>query len=211
MTRRTSRGMTPTAAMPVPLGEPEALRLRPGVADHERRAHRRRSEDGDGLRCRADPRRRRCRGRRPPRPQRSKTESMKAPSLLTLPVARASVPSNMSKAPPMKMTSPPTSHACVASRTAPTTVIPNPMRVRPSGVSPTRPMASAIGSKTFLKRARELVGDRHDGRRLSSRRRGRGSPRSRSATSPNASGRRLQMRLAPDASASGSGRPRGGA
>ena len=35
------------------------------------------------------------------------------------------------------------------------TVIPNPMRVRPSGVSPTRPMASAIGSKTFLKRARE--------------------------------------------------------
>ena len=38
---------------------------------------------------------------------------------------------------------------------APTVVIANPMRVSPSGVSPTRPMASAIGSKTFLIRARE--------------------------------------------------------
>ena len=48
MTRRTSRGMTPTAAIPVPAREPEALGLGPGVADHERRAHRRRGEDGDG-------------------------------------------------------------------------------------------------------------------------------------------------------------------
>ncbi len=32
----------------------------------------------------------------------------------------------------------------------PTTVMANPMRVRPFGVSPTRPIASAIGSKTLL-------------------------------------------------------------
>ena len=44
-------------------------------------------------------------------PQRSKTESMNAPNLLTLPVARASVPSNMSKTPPMKTTMPPTTHS----------------------------------------------------------------------------------------------------
>ena len=56
-------------------------------------------------------------------PQRSKTESMNAPSLLTLPVARASVPSNMSKAPPMKTTMPPTASAGGRRRIAPTTVI----------------------------------------------------------------------------------------
>ncbi len=39
ITSRTSRGMTPTAAMPGAGGEAEALGLRPGVADHERRAH----------------------------------------------------------------------------------------------------------------------------------------------------------------------------
>ena len=41
-------------------------------------------------------------------PHRSKTESMNAPSRLTLPVARASVPSNMSKTPPTNTTIPPT-------------------------------------------------------------------------------------------------------
>ena len=44
-------------------------------------------------------------------PQRSKTESMNAPNGLTLPVARASVPSNMSKAPPTKTTMPPMTHS----------------------------------------------------------------------------------------------------
>ena len=46
MTRRISRGMTPTAAMPVPAREAEALGLGARVADHERRAHRGRGEDG---------------------------------------------------------------------------------------------------------------------------------------------------------------------
>ncbi len=80
---------------------------------------------------------------------------MKAPSGLTLPVARASVPSNMSKTPPMKTTSPPTSHSWAARSAAPTTVIAKPMSVSPSGVRPRRPMPSAIGSKTFLIRPRD--------------------------------------------------------
>ena len=39
ITIRTSRGASPTAAMPVPLREAEALGLGPGVADHEGRGH----------------------------------------------------------------------------------------------------------------------------------------------------------------------------
>ena len=80
---------------------------------------------------------------------------MNAPSLLTLPVARASVPSNMSKAPPMKTTIPPTSQSWRREETAPTTVIPKPISVSPSGVRPSRPIPSAIGSKTFLMRPRD--------------------------------------------------------
>ena len=44
-------------------------------------------------------------------PSLSKVESMNAPNLLALPVARASVPSNMSKTPPMKTTMPPMIHS----------------------------------------------------------------------------------------------------
>src|SRR4051812_26521420 len=83
-------------------------------------------------------------------PQRSKTESMNAPSVLALPVARASVPSNMSKTPPTNTMIPPASQSCPARSAAPTTVIAKPTRVSPSGVRPRRPIPSAIGSKTFL-------------------------------------------------------------
>src|ERR671912_266275 len=88
-------------------------------------------------------------------PQRSNTESMKAPNGLTLPVARARVPSNMSKAPPTKTTMPPTTQSCAARSAAPRTEIPNPMSVSPFGVRPARPIPSAIGSKTFLIRPRD--------------------------------------------------------
>ncbi len=83
-------------------------------------------------------------------PALSKVESMKAPNVLALPVARARVPSNMSNTPPMKTTRPPTTQSWRPTRIDPMTVIAKPMRVRPFGVSPARPMASAIGSKTFL-------------------------------------------------------------
>src|SRR3954463_15711752 len=82
---------------------------------------------------------------------------MKAPNGLTAPVARASVPSNMSNAPPMKTTSPPRTQTCAASKAAPTTEIPKPMSVSPLGVRPARPIARAIGSKTFLIRPRDSL------------------------------------------------------
>src|SRR4029077_14974548 len=80
---------------------------------------------------------------------------MNAPSGLTWPVARASVPSNMSNAPPMKTTIPPMSHRSAPTRMAPATVIPKPIKVRPSGVRPRRPMPRAIGSKIALMRERD--------------------------------------------------------
>src|SRR3954447_25084232 len=88
-------------------------------------------------------------------PQRSKTESMNAPKGLTLPVARARVPSNMSKAPPTKTTMPPMTQSWAARRAAPATEIPKPISVSPFGVSPALPMPSAMGSKTFLIRPRD--------------------------------------------------------
>src|SRR4249919_3107989 len=90
-------------------------------------------------------------------PQRSNTESMNAPNGLTLPVARASVPSNMSKAPPMNTMMPPITQSWAARSAAPTTEIPKPMSVSPFGVRPTRPIASAMGSKTFLIRPRDSL------------------------------------------------------
>ena len=75
---------------------------------------------------------------------------MNAPNELTVPVARASVPSNMSNAPPTKTTIAPMVHSWAASSAAPRIEIPKPMSVSPFGVRPTRPIASAIGSKTFL-------------------------------------------------------------
>ena len=90
-------------------------------------------------------------------PALSKIESMKAPSVLALPVARASVPSNMSNTPPTKTTMPPTTQSCRPTRIDPMTVIAKPMRVRPFGVSPARPIASAIGSKTFLITVRDSL------------------------------------------------------
>ena len=79
---------------------------------------------------------------------------MNAPSGLTLPVARASVPSNMSKTPPRKTTMPPISQAWRPTRIAPRTVIPKPIRVSPFGVSPSRPKKRATGSPSFLTRVR---------------------------------------------------------
>ena len=67
MTIRTSRGARPTFAMPVP-GEAEALRLRAGVADHERGRHgRRRRGPRPAMKPAAPCSRPRCRCRRSPR------------------------------------------------------------------------------------------------------------------------------------------------
>ena len=82
---------------------------------------------------------------------------MNAPNGLTLPVARASVPSNMSKAPPTKTTMPPMTQSCATRSRAPAIEIPKPISVSPFGVRPTRPIASAIGSKTFLIRPRDSL------------------------------------------------------
>ncbi len=87
-------------------------------------------------------------------PQRSKTESMNAPSFETRPVARARVPSNMSKTPPTMTTIPATSQSWSPARMAATTVIPKPIRVSPFGVSPSRPKKRAIGSPILLTRVR---------------------------------------------------------
>ena len=132
ITRRTSRGMTPTAAMPVPWREAEALGLGPGVADHERGAHGGRREDGtresardDGADDDAEVDDRFAR--------RSKTESRNAPSRLTLPVARASAPSNRSKTPPTKHETPPTIQRWRPRRSRRSTVIPKPIRVSAFG------------------------------------------------------------------------------
>ena len=83
-------------------------------------------------------------------PALSKVESMNEPSRLVWPVARARVPSNMSKTPPMKTTRPPTTQSSSPTSAAPTPVMMKPMTVSPSGVSPRRPIARAIGSKIFL-------------------------------------------------------------
>src|SRR4051794_11755237 len=80
---------------------------------------------------------------------------MNAPKGLTFPVARASVPSNMSKAPPTKTTMPPTTQSWAPRSAAPRIEIPKPMRVSPFGVRPALPMPSAMGSKTFLMRPRD--------------------------------------------------------
>src|SRR4051794_16912080 len=80
----------------------------------------------------------------------SKVESMNEPSRLVWPVARASVPSNMSKTPPMKTMRPPTIQNWTPTSAAPAAVMRKPMTVSPSGVRPRRPIASAIGSKIFL-------------------------------------------------------------
>src|SRR4029450_6018650 len=103
-------------------------------------------------------------------PALSKVESMKAPNLLVWPVARARVPSNMSKTPPTKTTMPPMTHAWTPPRTEPTAVIAKPIRVSAFGVRPSRPIARAIGSKICLMRPRdsfEMVirstGDAEDG------------------------------------------------
>src|SRR5829696_747522 len=61
----------------------------------------------------------------------------------------------MSKTPPMKTMRPPTIQSCTPTSAAPAAVMTKPMTVRPSGVSPRRPMASAIGSKIFLIRPRD--------------------------------------------------------
>src|SRR3990170_1984616 len=99
-------------------------------------------------------------------PQRSKTESMNAPSGLACPVARARVPSNMSNTPPAKTTMPPMAHSLAPSRTAPATVMAKPTRVSASGVRPALPMASATGSKVRLIRSRpafeRVIGSAHD-------------------------------------------------
>src|SRR4051794_38056146 len=80
---------------------------------------------------------------------------MNAPKGLTFPVARASVPSNMSKAPPTKTTMPPTTQSWAPRSAAPRIEIPKPMRVSPFGVRPALPMPSAMGSNTFLMRPRD--------------------------------------------------------
>src|SRR4029079_69846 len=82
---------------------------------------------------------------------------MNAPNGLTLPVARARVPSNMSKAPPTKTTMPPMTQSCATRSRAPAIEMPKPMRVRPLGVRPARPIARATGSKTFLIRPRDSL------------------------------------------------------
>jgi hypothetical protein len=61
----------------------------------------------------------------------------------------------MSKTPPMNTTIPPRSQYWAARSAAPPTVMPKPMSVRPSGVRPSRPIPSAIGSKTCLMRPRD--------------------------------------------------------
>ena len=123
-------------------------------------------------------------------PARSKIESMNAPSVLTWPVARASVPSNMSKTPPTKTTRPPTSQTWTPTRTAPTTVIANPMRVSAFGrQARAGPSPSAIGSKTFLIAAAGVVGDRHRSAGQLAKPR---MARSRAANSAKASSRRRQ-------------------
>ncbi len=74
-------------------------------------------------------------------------------------------------------------------RNAPTAVIANPMSVRPFGVRPSRPIASAIGSKTFLIRPRDslemvMIGGQPATPRMA---------RSRAANSVKASSRRRQI------------------
>ena len=107
ITSLTSRGMIPTAAMPVPGREAETLGLRPDVAHHECGAHRRGGEDRDTLVAAQDR-----------AGDDAEVDDRLAPPVedgiheraerLTLPVARASVPSNMSKTPPTNTTIPPT-------------------------------------------------------------------------------------------------------
>src|SRR6478752_755863 len=73
-------------------------------------------------------------------PQRSKVLSMKAPSLLVVPVTRATAPSNMSNAEPNVATMPASSHHSSAAITPPSEAMPNPMSVSWLGVSPASAM-----------------------------------------------------------------------
>ena len=70
---------------------------------------------------------------------------MNAPSLLVLPVARASAPSNRSNTPPKTTSRPVTSHSWAPAVTAAMQAMPKPISVSAFGVRPTLPNASAIG------------------------------------------------------------------
>ena len=61
-------------------------------------------------------------------PHRSKVLSRNAPSLLVVPVTRATAPSNMSKAEPAVAMMPPSSHHSMAAKSAPTMQMPAPGR-----------------------------------------------------------------------------------
>ena len=70
---------------------------------------------------------------------------MNAPSLLALPVARASAPSNRSNTPPNTTRSPATIQACRPAATAATQAIRKPMIVSALGESPSLPSPTAMG------------------------------------------------------------------
>ena len=188
MTSRDLAGHDPDGRHAAARREAEPFRLRSRVADQRRPSPSRdRGEDRAVVDRRAP-----ARPTTSPRytitsPARSNTESMKAPRLLTRPVARARVPSNMSKTPPRKMTRPPASHSCPATRTAPTTVIANPIRVSASGVRPSRPMAERDRLEGLLDPRPGVVRDRH-GHPANPR-----MARSRAANSANASAASRQM------------------
>ena len=70
---------------------------------------------------------------------------MNAPSLLALPVARASAPSNRSNTPPNTTSSPATIQACRPAATAATQAIRKPMIVSALGDRPSLPSPTAMG------------------------------------------------------------------
>ena len=143
ITIRTSRGASPTAAMPGPGGEAEALGLRPGVADHEGRGHRGRGEDRAGVEA----------GRHAAGRDADVDDALAGPvedrvhegaelrRLAGRPRERAV--EQVEDAADDQRGRPATSQACMPAATAATIAIPKPISVRGSGVRPSRPKRDA--------------------------------------------------------------------
>src|SRR3954452_18083132 len=79
---------------------------------------------------------------------------MNAPTLLTVPVTRATAPSNMSNADPTVATMPASSHHSTAAMSAPRPAMPKPMSVRELGVSPAAAIRFATGSTSLRNESR---------------------------------------------------------
>ena len=145
-------------------GEAQRLALGARVADHEGRHERRRREPGAEIEtgCVAADDDAEVDDTLTPAVEGAVHEG--AELARPVPVARATAPSNMSKAAPTVATMPASSHHSTAANTPPNAAMPKPISVSMLGVSPARDMARASGSIAGARMPRALAAGEMDGR-----------------------------------------------